>query len=286
MTKRDQIKAIIHEAAVAKQQRSQLSQKDRAIEPNMRNTARGAQKSFRIFWREFKKGFRTLRPLFDVRESLVVEAPTPSDIDPIVDAALLASSPEMQKAIIDGVTASIIIGGENLAKNLGIGLSFDIATDMSVLQYIATVGADRVVQINDTTKNQMRNILLHAVDNGWSWQRTAEEMEDRLGNWGIIGPPLRPSSRDLRTRAEVIAVTEIGEAYEAGTNATAQRLADAGLILEKRWITKGDNRVSDEDRKNAAQGWIPLANNFSSGDPHPLSHPGCRCTAVHRVVLP
>jgi len=83
----------------------------------------------------------------------------------------------------------------------------------------------------------------------------------------------------------MVAVTEIGNALEAGSAITAKELQDAGLVMEKSWLTVGDDRVcSEECELNEAQGWIPLDEPFASGHMHPLAHPACRCTALQRRV--
>ena len=91
--------------------------------------------------------------------------------------------------------------------------------------------------------------------------------------------------RHLRDRAELIAVTEIGQAYIDGQLDQAERLAARGARLEKSWLTVGDDRVSDGCRGNADQGWIPLAQAFSSGHTGPLRFPGCRCALQTRRAM-
>ena len=54
----------------------------------------------------------------------------------------------------------------------------------------------------------------------------------------------------------------------------------------KRWITAGDELVSDMDEANEAEGWIPIDESFSSGDLQPPSHPNCRCTVTYRTNEP
>ena len=54
----------------------------------------------------------------------------------------------------------------------------------------------------------------------------------------------------------------------------------------KKWITVGDERVSDMDIDNQAQGWIKIDEAFSSGNQNPPSHPNCRCTLAYMNMKP
>ena len=80
----------------------------------------------------------------------------------------------------------------------------------------------------------------------------------------------------------LVAVTEVGNAYEAGTAGTIRQLEQTGLAMEKSWLTVGDDRVDDECAGNEAAGWIPATAAFPSGHDRPLAHPACRCTLLFR----
>jgi len=88
----------------------------------------------------------------------------------------------------------------------------------------------------------------------------------------------------LNNRAELVAVTEVGNAYEEGSRIMANRLNLAGLQIEKRWAGPNDDRTSKNCQDNLAAGWIPLADAFPSGAQQPLDHPGCRHTALYRRI--
>ena len=92
----------------------------------------------------------------------------------------------------------------------------------------------------------------------------------------------RMRAKLLRERRETIAITEQRMATEAGKEALAK---ERGAKF-KLWITAGDERVSDIDVANEAQGWIPVDEAFSSGDDVPPSHPNCRCTVTYRRFTP
>lgn len=74
-------------------------------------------------------------------------------------------------------------------------------------------------------------------------------------------------------RAEAIVRTETNKAVNESEFTTA----DMNGATHKDWITVGDDRVSEEDLVNEAQGTIGLNEVFSSGDEMPPSHVNCRC---------
>ena len=52
---------------------------------------------------------------------------------------------------------------------------------------------------------------------------------------------------------------------------------------EKRWVTQGDELVDPKVCAiNATDGWISLADDFSSGHRTIPGHPQCRCTVIFR----
>ena len=116
---------------------------------------------------------------------------------------------------------------------------------------------------------------------------TLAKFKAQLENSGVSGTELvdkveRMRAKLLRDRRRTIAQTEQRMATENGKAA----LANARGSQFKRWITAQDDRVSDIDESNQAQGWIKIGDAFSSGDDQPPSHPNCRCTVVYRTSPP
>ena len=95
-----------------------------------------------------------------------------------------------------------------------------------------------------------------------------------------VGKP----QKHIDSRAHLIAITEIGEAYEVGNATVADDLRQAGLPMEKSWLHSRDGKVSDGCLRNAEDGWIPIEQAFTSGHMHPLRFPGCRCAALYRRI--
>lgn len=137
--------------------------------------------------------------------------------------------------------------------------------------------AERIAGIDETTLGLLRTLIEQAIGEEWAYTKLAAAIRAMFRDFGRAVP-----QRHLRDRAELIAVTEIGQAYLDGQLDNAQRLVDRGAQIEKSWLTVGDDRVSDGCRFNADQGWIPLAQTFRSGHASPLRFPGCRCALQTR----
>lgn len=140
--------------------------------------------------------------------------------------------------------------------------------------------AERIAGIDETTLELLRTLIEQAIGEDWAYTKLAAAIRRLFKDFGRAVP-----QRHLRDRAELIAVTEIGQAYIDGQLDQAERLAARGARLEKSWLTVGDDRVSDGCRGNADQGWIPLAQAFSSGHTGPLRFPGCRCALQTRRAM-
>lgn len=248
---------------------AQAAQKRRALQPIERQLRRDMTRAFQRQGDVFLGGFARLRgqfaesimerdwlTVFDIAEQQTLSL----FIDPIRNAAELA----------------LTAGAESLIRELAVDVSFRLSHPRAVA-YIQEHGAELVRGINDTTRDQMRTLIRQATDEGWGYTRTADAIKAQFD--GFAG--LKPQAH-IADRATLVAVTETGMAYEEGNAIVARDLRDAGLRMEKRWLTVGDDRVSDGCRSNEAEGWIPLEQPFSSGHMQPLRFPGCRCTVLYR----
>jgi hypothetical protein len=177
----------------------------------------------------------------------------------------------VQKALSTGAIQTIAM--------LGMRISFSLSNTRAA-EYLREYGARRVTKIDEETRDQLRTILDQAIDEGWSYDRTARAITDKFEQFAV-GSPLE----HIDSRAHLVAVTEIGDAYCEGNLEVAQQLQAAGIEMEKKWSTVGDDKVSQTIcAPNEAQGWIPLGDLFQSGHLRPLGHPGCRCDILVRRV--
>lgn len=186
----------------------------------------------------------------------------------------------MLAPVLDLNEVGLLLGAGALAAQLGIDFekAFSLKNPRAVA-YLEEHGAALVTKINEETRSQMQALVRQAVDEGWSYSRTAKAIREQFEGFAGLKP-----QKHIRDRATLVAVTEAGQAYEAGNQIVAKGLAEAGIPMEKYWRTSGDDRVSQGCRDNQAVGWIPVEEMFPSGHERPLRFPGCRCTARYRRV--
>ena len=194
-------------------------------------------------------------------------------------AALQKALDDAQAAITPGLIAratplaqtALAIGHVTMAQDLGIGMAFNVKHP-DALKFIENYGADWVSGVNDTTRQYIQGAVLGGVMNGDSYATVARKIAARYTEFGVPSP-----LGHIRSRAELVAVTEMGNAYVAGNVMVGNRLKWEGLVMEKRWLVTGDNRVCPTCRTNEAASWIPWDETFPGGQAQPLGHPGCRC---------
>ena len=204
------------------------------------------------------------------------EADAPDWLDALLGDVLDDTAAPFVDAIERAVGASLNAGAGETARQAGIVGSFTLDNPRAV-GYAEDYAARLVAQINATTRDGIRRLVAEAFGDGWSYQQLAGAIRETYQ--GFHAP--RPQQH-IRDRAEMVAVTEVGNAYEAGARGGVDQLVAAGLTMEKSWSTIGDDRVSEECMANEAAGWIPVDDPFPSGALRPLQHPGCRCTALYR----
>jgi hypothetical protein len=175
------------------------------------------------------------------------------------------------------VAKALEYGGIGMLAELGMKARFDLSNPRAV-DYLRNYGADRVTNINETTREYLQTLIGHATAEGWSYSRTAEAIIERFEEFAIGKP-----QEHIDSRAHLIAVTETGEAYEEGNRIVAKDLQDAGVDMEKMWSTVGDTKVSEGCKANEADGWIGIDKAHSSGHLRPLRFPGCRCEERYRM---
>lgn len=118
---------------------------------------------------------------------------------------------------------------------------------------------------SDRTKQRLRNAIAKTIREGGTSDDIVQTIRDTVDEFS-------------EKRAEMIAQTEVNDAYSFGRDGLAR---SAGLE-EKSWIVESDNPciVCIE---NEAEGWIPIDQQFPSGDEFPTAHPLCACGCDYRV---
>lgn len=283
--------------------------KTRALKPVQAGIENALEKGWKAQSALVLNGFESLRKSWPVMESMPAweENLTPAGLRPAgkyrisqhwlresieggdLDSVFEKAAKKTLKLFLDPLAAAagaaLESGALALVGRLGIAYAFDLKNPRAVA-YLKT--AEMLVkQLNETTKEDLRTTVLYGLENGWSYQKTARSLQERFkgyydpGSWWNFDSP-RPQGH-IDSRAHLVAVTESGNAYEAGNYLVVEDLADAGIQVEKKWSTIGDDRVSEGCLENEAEGWIPADQPHKSGDLHPLRFPGCRCDEYYQV---
>jgi len=120
--------------------------------------------------------------------------------------------------------------------------------------------ADLITKLEDDTRDMIRSAVVQAQEEGWSTKKLADALQE---NHGFSD-----------ARAEMIARTETIRADCQGNLAAYKNSA---LVSGKSWLLGSEHPADDECDDNAAEGVIPLDQDFSSGDEAPPAHPNCTC---------
>lgn len=232
---------------------------------------------FRQQGRIFGRSFAQLAGRIDANAARMKESVSSSDWLPLwyETAATTAGdfAGDLETAILD----ALLFSGGNLfndmqADELDIALSWNLENPRAV-EYARAHAANQVRLIDTTTQSYLNSLISQAVDEGWSYTKLSEAIGSKFTEFATGGD--NPRSRR-------IAIYELGDAYEAGNEMMARELVAAGLVIQKKWLSVGDDRVRPTHRQNQAAGWIELDDTYPSGDDRPPSDPGCRCTTLHR----
>lgn len=202
--------------------------------------------------------------------------PGGDDIDRILEQAFAATLEILSAPINKGIRDSLEAGGLESVTSFGLELSFNL-DHPAATEYLNKHGAEMVSQINETTRSTIKKIVTDGIAQGKSYDNMAEEIQERFETFAEGRP-----QHHIDSRAHHVAITETGNAFEHGNNLGAQQLKEMGVQMEKKWVTVGDNKVSDGCATNEAEGWIDIDANHNSGDQHPLRFPGCRCHEQYR----
>lgn len=191
--------------------------------------------------------------------------------DSVFDSAALDTSSSMLEDLTTAVVQTFVTGGAHVIADLGIKLAFDL-TNPRATAYSKAYGADQISGIDEESKAQIRRLVTEGVSVGESYDSIAKKIRQRYREFAAPAP-----QQHIRSRAHLVAITELGNAYQAGNLAGVKAITDTGIEMEKRWATVGDDRVSEGCQANEDQGWIDIDEPFDSGDDAPLRFPGCRC---------
>jgi SPP1 gp7 family putative phage head morphogenesis protein len=158
----------------------------------------------------------------EVRHDAITEA----DIRLIAGQAIPLQLARAMEPLIGEI---VIDFGNAELGSLGMSASFAVI-DARVVGYLTEMGAVRIPMINDTTRREISKTLAEGVLRG----EGIESLTARV----------RTTFRGIsKSRAALIARTEVGTAASFARNASIQDAADAGIVDKRRWIATIDNRT-------------------------------------------
>lgn len=223
-------------------------------------------------------GQRDRWPTASVEEARVLREASDDDLSAALWEAIDTSSEPLQDAIQTFSGQMFVTAARQTAAVQQFTLEgvWDLKHPAAV-EYMNTSGAQAITAINQTTRDAIQRLVAEAVDDGWSYNQVARAIRDQFDGFSTPQP-----QQHIPDRATLVAVTEIGNAYEAGSRALIDEMAAVGFEMQKSWLTVEDERTSEACLGNAAAGWIAHDEAFPSGHQQPLEHPGCRCTCLHR----
>ena len=222
---------------------------------------------FKKEWAKFKDDF----------SEAAKKKPSATKINSAWKRASRRGNKRHEKILDKSASSALDKGAASAMKDLGAGqagISFDLE-DPQAIRYLKKLGFKKVKGLSQTSLNRIKRLIIDMAEKGASWSEVGKAVDELMG-WKTAGAGM--------SRGELIAVTETGQAYEAGRQIVRKKFEKAGLRTEKAWYAVGDDRVCEICEPAEADGWIPGNDEFSNGFMMPLAHPGCRCDLSIGVV--
>lgn len=251
-----------------------VNHKERVLRAPTQRLERALAFAFRVQGQRFLRAFAGLRGRF--AEAALREALTPDEWWRLFEQVIGDTRDQFADPLAQAIQVSLVAGAQNAMAGIGVDVAFGLRNPRAEA-YLKDHGVGLISGINEVTKRRIGTIIEEGVREGWSYNRVARAIR-QLYTQMAVGRP----QEHIESRAHLIAVTEAGNAYEAGSAIVVRDLQDGGLLMKKKWLTVGDNRVSDGCRANQREGWIPFERAHNSGHQRPLRFPGCRCTELYQ----
>lgn len=225
---------------------------------------RAARALGRFFSRQKRLLMREIKPkLRDLRESS--NAGMREDDDP--EDKTRSVIPDRLPLAVTGGTSYDYSSVLNAAINAGYESFTDDIEDAPELaedivqRYLTDHSLTKLTgNFEATTVERLRNALADAYAEGADYEGLVKAVQDEYAGFSSV-------------RAGMIAQTEMNNAYNSGR---MQLGLDMGFN-EKAWNPDG-TACPEICLPNVAQGWIPIDEDFLSGDDAPSGHPNCDCS--------
>ena len=158
----------------------------------------------------------------------------------------------------------------------GAGSKVVLASSGTVDQAVRAQLGDLIGNLNATTAKAVKSLLQSAVDEGLSLSEITTQLSAM--------PEFSPA------RALMVARTEVGKSYSAGTDLAYRALADEGIRVKKQWLARPDARPEHAAMNGQT---VEVDAVFTSPDGHTAKHPGAfgvakldiNCTCVESVIV-
>jgi HK97 family phage portal protein len=154
------------------------------------------------------------------------------------------------------------------------------AWSKSVQDWVRRHTAEAVDEIQKTTQQGIRRVVLSGLGEGWDMRRIAAAVDDQFKEWeGGSG-----AYRSMR-----IARTEVHSAASYGMHEAARQ---SGVVEEKAWLSSMDPPRAREEHMELSGKWIPFDEPFVMPDGTEMDCPGdgppehvinCRCVTMYRA---
>ena len=241
----------------------------RAVAPLERQLEKEIAAAFRSQGTAFARAYNQARDSFR-------EAAGPDAITQLFDIIAMGTRDLLAGPIESAGAKALEASGKQQTAEFGVQVAFGLKNPRAV-EWLRQHAAERVADINDTTRKEIAGIVTRGIEADQTYDQIAKEIGDRFGEFGQT-----KQQAHIQTRAHLVAVTEIGDAYERGNRFVVDEIEAQGIDIEKHWRNSGDGRVSAGCLANSADGWIPLNQPHTSGHQEPLRFPGCRCWEEYR----
>ena len=171
-----------------------------------------------------------------------------------------------QTGIQDYLTGVYNDSGNQTMDDMGIQGVFDLQ-NQGVIDALRDRTNLIIQSVDDTTKEDLSEMIASGVEDGQSWEQVAYNIRD---NFTDIAP----------YRAELISRTETDNAY----NMAQHDFFTKNGFQTHCWVTDGD--PCEDCQANEDAGNIPIDESFPSGDDAPPLHPNCQCQEDTTDELP
>lgn len=156
---------------------------------------------------------------------------------------------EITEALMGAYSIGLDAQEAEIAESLAVGLSMDVPST-EALEWAKVRAAEMIKDVDGTTMAEIRKIIEDALTEGKTLKAVRDEIYAKFAQYSAY-------------RASLIAVMEIGNAFEQGKRAQFSRYqSQFGREGWKRSYTQGDSNVRETHRQNAEAGWIPANQPF------------------------